>query len=220
MLQKFVCEIRFVPNPKFLDIRGEIASAMSNDKLKQWKISKDRVDVSGKEGVAFASYSNLGFITLEEKNIDDCIKSIDEAIKILGDLPPVRWGVRIYSISPSRKKFPTLLNKCKNKLLNFNPKNFSKIDGQLEDLGISYIFSNGKDKFQITIGPMEKKQSVNYFPEDKLPKNGIFVDLDIYRDGDNFYQSDFRRARIKDFINNSFTKSKEIISEIMEVING
>lgn len=217
--QKFVTEIRFIPKPLFLDIRGQITTAMASEKFDQWKIDADRTEVFSDDGLIFASYKNIGFITLQDQNIELCIERMDEAIKIMGDLPPLRWGVRIYTIIPTQKKFTTLVSEYKKKLLNFNPKNFSKINGNLEDIGISYIFKNDKNKYHITTGPMEKKQASQIFPPNELPDIGIFIDLDIYRENDDFYRDDFRRARMISFIKDSFAKGKEIVEELTNTIN-
>lgn len=214
MQQKFVTEIRFVPQPQFIDIRGKVVAAISSEKFSEWRVSKDRVDVGGEEGLIFASYTNCGFITLKKDNIEVCLERIDEFLKIIDNFPPIRWGVRIYSITENNKKFSALVKEYKEKLLNFNPKNFSKVQGTLEDIGISYIFKNDKDKYHITTGPMEKEQAVQFFPADTLPDRGIFVDLDIYREGSDFYKDDFRRARILNFIRTSFLKGEEIINQL------
>jgi hypothetical protein len=218
--QKFVVEIRFIPKPQFIDIRGQVAAAMASEKFSEWLVSKDRVDVSGNDGLVFASYTNLGFITLKRENIEMCIERLDEALKLFGDLPPIRWGVRIYTISQSNKKFVTLLKDYEDNLIKFNPEHFSKINGKLEDIGISYVFKSDKNKYLISTGPMEKQQAAQFFPKENLPERGIFIDLDIYRETDDFYKDDFRRARILTFIRDSFSKGQEIVDQLLEILNG
>ncbi len=218
--QKFVVELRFLPKPQFIDIRGQVAAAMASEKFNEWLVSKDRVDVSGEDGLIFASYTNLGFITLDKENLELCIERLDEALKLLGDLPPLRWGVRIYTISQSNKKFATMVKDYQDGLLQFKPKDFSKINGTLEDIGISYVFKSDKNKYHLTTGPMEKKQAMQFFPNDNLPERGIFIDLDIYRESEDFYKDDFRRARMLSFIRDSFSKGQEVVDQLLKILNG
>lgn len=208
-----------MPNPQFLDARGEVASSLLSDEFSQWIVSKDRVEVRAEKAMVFASHFNIGFITFEKERIPECLNRMDEGLKLLGDLPPARWGVRIFSLIPSKKAFSTLLSSYKSKLLKFSPKDFSKIDGALVDVGISYVFKSERDKYHLTSGPMERKQAKMYFPEDDLPKNGIFIDLDVFREKDDFYRDDFRRLRITSFVSSAFAKGEEVISQFCGLLN-
>lgn len=218
--QKYITEIRFIPNPQIIDMRGKIASQLVSDEFKQWLITKDRVEIRNKNDVVFVSHMNLGFLALKKEIVNSSIDRVDEALKLLGDLQPVRWGFRVFSLLPSKKSFSNILDEYKSKLMKFEPENFSKINGKLIDIGISYIFKKDKDEFHLTTGPMGKKQALEIFPKEKLPKNGIFIDLDIYREGNDFYKGDFSRSRILAFIRNSFSISQEIVDEFAGILNG
>ncbi len=69
---------------------------------------------------------------------------------------------------------------------------------------------------------MENKQAEKIFQNntEELPDNGIFIDLDIYREKDQFYKDDFLRTRITNFVKESFRDGRSIIDEFQEVLNG
>jgi len=219
-IQKLITEIRYVPDPSFLDNRGNLAKKLVNNDFKNWLILDNNIQVANKDGKVFASYANLGFSTSSKDKLDVFINELDEILKFLGDLPPVRWGVRVQELIPSRAKFSTLIEKYKASLLNFRPNHFSKINGDLVDLTVNYIFNKDHNAYHLQSGPMESTQAEGIFDKKDLPANGIYIDLDIYREKDKFYRDDFRRSRITDFVKSSFQEGQAIIDEFQEVLNG
>lgn len=218
-MKKYTTEIRFVPDPIILDKRGDIVKHLLSRNFKDWAIDTNRVQITNKDGFIFVSYNNLGFITSNEDKLDEFVDSFDEALKFLGDLPPIRWGFRIMAIEQSDGGYPKLLKTYQSKLLNYQSDKFSKIGGELSDIGVSYIFKEERFTYHLSSGPMKKDQAKDLFPNAKIPANSIFVDLDIYREKEQFYRDDFRRSRIKDFINFAKGKGEEIIKEFMENLN-
>ena len=214
--KKYVSEIRFIPRPDFLDMMGKMANALVNSSFTNWKISQNRVEVTNKDSLFFVTYSSLGFVTVKKDEMKDCMERLSIALNILGDLPPTRWGVRIYTIASSNKQFPKLLDEYKKELLNFKPSDFSKIGGELKDVGVSYVFQRDAQKYHIQTGPMEKEQAKDFFPDAKLTKRGIFVDLDIYKD--SFFVDDKRKRKIENFINDSFIEGEKVIDQFLDTI--
>jgi hypothetical protein len=218
--QRLIAEIRYVPNPSFLDNRGTLVKKLINDDFKNWVILENNIQITNKEGNVFASYANLGFSTSNKKKLDVFINEFDEILKYLGDLPPLRWGVRIQHLVPSKVSFSSLVEKYKTNFLNFQPRHFSKINGDLVDLAVSYIFNKDRNTFHLQSGPMEKMQAEGIFEKKNLPSRGIYIDLDIYREKEKFYRDDFRRSRITEFVKSSFDEGQSITDEFEEALNG
>ena len=65
----------------------------------------------------------------------------------------------------------------------------------------------------------KRSQSQSIFPNSTPPDNGVFVDLDIYREGEDFYKDDFRRARIKSFMEDKFDEAETIVEGFQKVLN-
>ncbi len=221
MTQKFVFEMRFVPDPSFLDTKGTLTKKLINKNFQKWIVADNTVQMTGTNGNVFISYSNLGFTTSKIEEVDIYVQEIDEVLKFYGDIPPLRWGVRIQKLFPSDKDFLKLLKKYSEVFLKFQPSHFSKINGELADLAINYVFRNEHNTYHIQSGPMENNQAENIFEAsiEDLPDTGFFIDLDIYREKDQFYKDDFRRSRITDFIRSSMNDGNSIIEELQGVID-
>lgn len=221
-LQKFSVEIRYVPDPSFLDNRGILTKKLISKEFQNWLVLDNRIELTNKDGRIFATYANIGFTTFNKEKLDNYIDTLDEILKHLGDIPPIRWGVRIQQLTPSKSQFSALVKKYKENFFNFQPNHFSKIGGELADLAINYIFKKDHESYHIQSGPMKAKQAEGIFDKkaDVLPKNGIFIDLDMYREEDQFYKDDFRRSRIIDFVKKSFKEGQSIIDDFEEKLNG
>jgi len=62
VISKHILEIRYKPNSRFLDRRGEIAYILSGQMFDQWNIGNNRIDFANKKHhniEAFFSYRNL-----------------------------------------------------------------------------------------------------------------------------------------------------------------
>jgi len=106
IFQKYIVEIRYEPDPAFLDKRGELTKKLLSNDFKNWLVQDNRIDLVSKHGNLFASFSNMGFTLNEKKDLEKFIDRFDEMLKLIGDVPPVRWGVRILTIKASAKTFP------------------------------------------------------------------------------------------------------------------
>lgn len=219
-VKKFLTEIRFTPNPQLIDSRGQLASLMISDEFRDWVISDNRIEVLSKEGKVFLSYRNAGFETTNQDEIPKLIEKLNESLRLFENYPPIRWGVRIFSYEQKKQTFKTLRSVYEIKLLRYDPKKFSFIDGNLVDLGISYVFKKDADHYHLTSGPMEEKQASSIFHLKDLPKVGIFTDLDIYREKDDFYKADFRLSRITEFIKQKLEEGPGIIDKFSKLISN
>ena len=65
-IAEYVVEIRFKPNARVLDKRGEIASNLLSKLLNQWSISSNQILLSSKENLdtkAVFSFKNVSFVS-------------------------------------------------------------------------------------------------------------------------------------------------------------
>ncbi len=219
-IYRITTEIRYVPDPSFIDNRGSFVKKLIENGFKDWRLDENRIEIRNPNGLIFISYSNLGFSTLKKSELSKFSEKFDQVLKIIGDIPPVRWGARLVTLTPSQKSFENLLRQYKNKLLVI-PSRLSGENLELKDMAISYIFEKDHNKYHLTSGPMEKTQAKEIFSLEKnLPKNGIWTDLDIYREGELFYKGDFTRSRISSFVTKAFEEGEKMIDEFEEELNG
>ena len=217
MIIRYVAEIRITPNPRFIDSRGTIIEKLLSRDLQKWQFSNDRIEVHGSNGFVFFTIQNLGFFS-KEKPIS-YIEHMKIALDILGERQALRWGFRAYTYIPTKRKFSTLLNKYKTQLLNYPSSRIKNMNGDLTDVGLTYIFKHEHNRYKIFTGPMEKEQAKEIFVEDAMPSTGIFIDLDVYREKGDFYGADDRPSRVLEFLRQSLVESEKIIKNWEGIIN-
>ena len=215
--QRYIVEIRYLPDPSFLDKRGSIAKQITSEEFKDWLILENTIELRNDSGKMFITYERVGFSTTDT-DLEKYINKLEQILKILGDLPPVRWGVRAYLVSPSKKQFSNLLNQYQGKYLKVNEQ-FSALGGELKDVGVSYVFEKDHNSYHLTIGPMNDEQATLLFPKQKIGKSNNFLDIDIYRENDQFYGADYRASRIIDFVKAEIIEIQNISKELFESIN-
>jgi hypothetical protein len=217
MIIRYVAEIRINPNPRFIDSRGIIIEKLLSRDLQKWQFSNDRIEVHGRNGFVFFTIQNLGFFSKEKP--DSYIEHMKVALDILGERQALRWGFRAYTYIPINRKFSTLLNKYKTQLLNYSSSKFKDINGNLTDVGLTYVFKHDHNRYKIITGPMERDQAKDIFGEDDVPSTGIFIDLDIFREKSDFYGADDRPSRVLEFLRQSLVESEKIIKNWGGIIN-
>ena len=81
--------------------------------------------------------------------------------------------------------------------------------GDLIDFGFPLNFAVGEDFFNVNTGPMEKDQSKEMIMDDeeKLPTNGIYVDVDYFRKEFSPY---ITQRNILDFVDKSIKKADSV----------
>ena len=87
--------------------------------------------------------------------------------------------------------------------------NSKKFNGDLIDIGFPLNFVVGEDFFNVTTGPIEKSQSKEMVINDdkKLPKTGIYVDVDYFR---KEFSPHTTQKNILDFIDKGIQKADEV----------
>ncbi len=214
IFSKHIIEIRFKPNSRFLDKRGEIAELLAGSFFDQWNISNNRIDFSNKTNenvAAFISFRNLGVFTNYPNKADFFKEKARDFIKSAWTNFPTnkitRIGVRsTYLIgTPS---FKNSFDEYRKKFLGLSDEDLKKFNGDLIDLGFPLNFAVGEDFFNVTTGPMEKNQSKEFLlDDDELPEAGIFVDVDYFK---KEFSPHITQKNVLDFIDTGVDKAGDV----------
>ncbi len=215
IISKHLIEIRYKPNSRFLDKRGELADNLSGGIFDQWTISANRIDFSkkGDENIgAFISYRNLGFFTNYPNAQNLFVEKTKEFIRTAWQHFPTgkitRIGIRSTYLSEA-KDFKTVFDNLKNKFLAFSNDELKQFNGDLIDFAFPLNFVAGEDFFNVNAGPMEKTQSKEILAGEfeELPEAGLYVDLDYFRKEFTPY---ITQKQVFEFIDKGIKKGEEI----------
>lgn len=217
IISKFLCEVRYVPNPLLLDKRGEIVGSFATDYLAHWKIDKNRVDVYNEElteGI-FAGFKNAGFTTTSSNRIHYLTGQLESYLtKYFTILVPERIGSRSTYLFPSQKSFKTLVADFQQKVVKMDAKILKSIEAKLVDVGSNLIFEKGNSKFNVSMGPMKKWQSSKIFSQEDLPKIGFYIDIDCYTDK---LGKQSKSSSVASSIRRGFTENDEMFKAFKEI---
>ncbi|MDO8505040.1 MAG: hypothetical protein Q7S48_00440 [bacterium] len=224
-LTKHLCEIRFKPDPKILDKRGEITGALSDVTFPNWKIANNRIDFGNNKDLfaaAFFSYRNLGTSSCFPHNSKYFVDITKEFIKKSWIFFPnnntMRVGVRSSVLVDLSKNFKDYFEAYKKNISVFTKKNLFK--AELVDVGLNLNFANGDEYFNITTGPMEREQTKIFFdenPDEDLPNTCVYVEVDYFKKD---FKPSVKQKDIFKIIDDGISKSEEISSSITSIILG
>ncbi|MEX1014383.1 MAG: hypothetical protein WDZ80_04450 [Candidatus Paceibacterota bacterium] len=222
ILSKHLVEIRYTPNARILDKRGETAESLSSALLNYWNISTNRIDFLSKDNEsvrAFFSYKNLGFLSSYPNETDYFIEESKNLIKSAWTHFPAdkirRIGVRSTYAIPV-KDFTIAFETYKDKFLKLSDADIKQFGGDLVDIGFPLNFVSGENFFNIVTGPMEKEQLKQFFGDiDDLPDSAIYIDVDYFRKD---FSSEMRQRNVLEFIENGVKRAKSISDTISSLV--
>jgi hypothetical protein len=222
VISKHILEIRYKPNSRFLDKRGEIAEILSGQNFDQWNIGNNRIDFASKKNSsvgAFLSYKNLGYFSEYPTTLDDFSTESKNFIKNSWTYFPAnqitRIGVRTTFLIET-KNFKESFDKYRSQFLGLQDDEIKKFGGDLIDLGFPLNFADGEEFFNVTTGPMEKKQSKEFVLDaDELPESSIFIDVDYFR---KEFSPHITQKNVLELIEKGLEKAKKIKEEISKMI--
>ncbi len=220
IISKHLVEIKYKPSSRFLDKRGEIADLLSSTTFDQWNISTNRIDFSSKEQEnigAFISFRNLGVFTNYPNTQDFFVEKAKDFIRSAWTYFPTgsitRVGVRSTYLIEA-KDFKSAFDNYRSKFLAITEDELKQFNGDLIDIGFPLNFVVGEDFFNVTTGPMEKSQSKEMVIDDeKLPKTGIYVDVDYFR---KEFSPHTTQKNILDFIDKGIKKADDVSKLIVK----
>ena len=222
IISKHILEIRYKPNSRFLDRRGEIADILSGQKFDQWNIGNNKIDFASKKHPdigAFLSYRNLGFFSEYPVSIDNFNNEAKNFLKSAWTYFPTNQITRIGIRSAflvEVKNFKEAFDKYRSAFLGLREEDIKKFGGDLIDLAFPLNFAIGEEFFNITTGPMDEKQSKEFAMDaNELPDASIYIDVDYFRKEFSPYVT---QKNILDLIDKGVEKAKEVKKEISNLI--
>lgn len=224
-ITKQLCEIRFKPDPKILDKRGEITGALSDLTFPNWKIANNRIDFGNDKDLfasAFFSYRNLGTSSCFPHDAKYFVDTTKEFIKKSWVFFPsnniVRVGIRSSVLVDLGKSFKDYFEVYKKNISGFTKKNLFK--AELVDVGLNLNFANGDEYFNITTGPMDREQAKMFFDgnsDEEIPETCVYIEVDYFKKD---FKPSIKQKDIFKILDDGIAKSEEISSSITGIVSG
>lgn len=207
-------EIRFKPNARSLDKRGEIAEALATPLLNQWNIATNRIAFFSESDPAykgFFSFRNLGIKTLAPHDRDFFLEKCAEFLKPAWNYFPtseiIRIGIRVKTLTEV-ESYTSTFAAFREKFLALPDETLASFGGDLVDVGFPLNFVDGKNSFRLNTGPMQAQEyDVHFENTEGMSKPGIFLDVDYY--GTEF-SPNIKQKNVKEFIEIGLNKADEV----------
>lgn len=226
-ISEHILEVRYKPNPEFLDYRGSYTKGISNLlSLNHWKIDNNRVDIYNDDNSlrAFISFRNFGLIIQNSYDKNYFPNQANKFVRyILSQKtfknPPfiTRLGVRSRFAFPSTTDFDTLLENYISKYFSLSEKAKGIFKDKVVDAGLPIYFQTEIGQINTQSGPMNKDQLVEFFPNTpNLPDVALYIDLDYWKEPKKDLSEDNITHLIKEYSINSWNFYEQITSLISE----
>lgn len=186
-----ILEIRYKPNARILDYRGELAAAISEQlNLPRWQISRDRVDVFDEtthRRRAFVSHNRLGFTVQDAPTPNYFGDKAGQFLRLISGIEYVgdRWevirlGVRARFLEPAEGvSFEEAVLRFLRRFSEVTPEAQEAIGADIEDFGLTLELRDELGWFKQQVGPMAAEQSTQILKDrDDYPDVGIYCDID------------------------------------------
>lgn len=188
---QYVFEIRYQPNAKVLDNRGEWASAITAEmSLPHWLIVENRLDIFDEDETTrcFVGFRNSGFVTnnppTDNYFSDQCVKFARLVMDLHGFQNPLsvqRLGVRSRMLVPFDGTMEELVARYKARYYGLTREAEAALGGKLIDIGGALNFVDRLGNFNTSGGPMALEQAKDFFPHgDDFPPVGLYFDIDYW----------------------------------------
>ncbi|OGC04850.1 hypothetical protein A2276_02675 [candidate division WOR-1 bacterium RIFOXYA12_FULL_43_27] len=190
-LNEHIMEIRYKPNPRIIDLRGQWAEEISaHMKMSEWAIVENRVDIFRKDNHdrVFVGFRGMGFIChrSDSKSYfpDHAIRFLKFIFSLDGfEKNPLidRIGVRSKFCIEYEKNFEELRDLYASKYIVLSDRAKKIINAKLVDLAGPWNFADDLGNFNTQSGPMVKTQIAQFFNDEivtQLPDVGLFFDID------------------------------------------
>lgn len=197
-INEYTFEIRYKPNSKILDYRGELAESLASMfNLPHWRITDNRIDVHDDDKLedanerGFVSFRNAGCVIRNSTTYNHFFDKSKTILKFLFDRNNIfnktimieRMGVRTKFGSEFVGTFQALLDLYLNKYLVPNDSISTIFDAEMIDFGVNLNFKSKSDDFEMATmtGPMDSEQLKKFLPfvEDP-PKNVLYFEIDSF----------------------------------------
>ena len=222
-ISESIFEVRFKPNARILDHRGDWGQRISDHMgLPEWKIDGNRLDVFERDlsNQAFLGFRNAGFTS---KNSPSKNHFYDRAIKLFTFITQLdgfekqplieRLGIRQRFCTSVDVSFEDLRSRYLAKYLGLTEDAKKLLQAKLVDIGGNLNFSDALGNFNTSSGPMEQKQIMQFFqgwPHLEIPEVGFYFDIDYWvKPGKKMGASEVT-ALIRKFTEASWEKNEDM----------
>ena len=191
-----VVEVRFKPNARILDYRGQWAELIAEHlKATEWSVVDNRIDVFDKGDARrfFLAFRNCGATIKDAPTeaffLDHAIKFF-EFVLAFGVIPkPVvveRIGVRLRSFRATEADFDRLLKRYMTRVWPLTPEATEAFGGELVDIGGLLQLQGRRGRLQHADGPDAHRagKAMDGADESAYPKIGVFMDCDYWMKAD------------------------------------
>jgi len=222
-LKQITFEIRYEPNSRFLDKRGETASSIAGNLLEHWNITENRVNFFSDENKylnAFFSYKNLG-LTSESPNDDDIF--VDNSKKFIKKAWIHFPSDKILRVGARSTYLVEIENE--EKIRAFFNKRFLNIQttikkDEFNKVGFSAEFIDGSDTIFLkidTVKSFESKKMFKDVSDEEQTISGLIIDIDCFRENLPVHT---KQKDLSDFISNAITKENKLKKEFLSQLLG
>ena len=191
-INETVFEMRFRPNARILDRRGDWASRLADHmSLQHWHIRDNRIDVfsQARDIHCFVGFRNAGMVVLNAPTRNFFSDKVGRFLKWLfgekefeGNVSVGRLGVRGKFCTPYEGTFQSLSQRLAERYSPLTTEAQKALgDVELIDIGLNLNFKDRLGSFNTGCGPMDTEQLKEFFPrEEDLPEVGLFYDIDYF----------------------------------------
>ena len=193
MINEYVFEIRFKPNPNVLDNRGvwsyDIIDLLN---LTEWRIIENRIDIYDREETinVFVSFKNAGLVMRNISNQNEFKNNSNKLIKYLLTQKPFgysidvsRIGVRSRFANDVKSSFDDLFKLYSEKIIKITPEFLEIFNANLIDIGSPLSFEGEFGSMNVRSGPMKFDQLDQFFKiiDSDDDKSFAFLEIDYYK---------------------------------------
>jgi hypothetical protein len=190
---ELIFEIRYRPNARLLDVRGDLATEIAAEMgLPDWLIIENRVDLFAKDQsqYAFVGFRNAGFKTVNAPTKDLFPDKAAKLMRMLFKNPAFgttinvdRIGVRSRFSNPFAGTFEELCVRFATRYVSITEATKELLDdAKLVDIGAPLNFTDRLGNFNTMSGPMKREQFKQFFQrEDPYPQVGLYYDIDYFK---------------------------------------
>lgn len=221
IFSKQVFQIRFKENTTLMDFRGLwTKSIVEKMNFVDWRIDPTVISVFNQKSQTafFLSYKDLGGVVIGSDLKGKITELASDYLEILFQLDRFsikevsRIGVRCQYLVTSNKSFKELHDSYNAILL----PNWQQLEGEMEarlnDTGITLEFTGKSMSYKIQLGPMLKKQVLEFIPDARpqdIPEVALYIDIDSKKSNIAHTDKNTMKSLIrKCFDNNTFVMEK------------
>lgn len=221
-INEFILEVRYKPNARILDRRGDWAERISEHmNLPRWRIVENRVDVFDDTGRnrAFVGYRNSGFNSHDVPTAnyfpDQSLKLFRFLLKLDGFGSPFqveRIGVRLKAYQSFAGEFSDLVSRFGERYISLTEAARKILSGKLIDIGAPLNFADSAGNCNTNGGPMEQEQAAHFMNREPgdVPERGLYVDIDYWIMPNEQMSGDRVLERIQVFSKSAWEKQEAI----------